>query len=478
MRNLVALPLLALAVGCSSKDSAPSAKDAPSAKAAAASGGSASAAPAPAPSGAASASAAASGSADAPPAGPPICERSKEKVWAAGVNKLTGLTTKVFGGRMAVGLAIGNEPRVLVVEKDGAAKLLPVKQSDHVKAPKPKEGFRLLMRVSPADVSGAEARAFVDYRDELKDKRRRVSCGPADADAEFLEYEGTSILDRDPKPTGDELKKLFQGDGYSELRDCRTFVSLVDQEVWALGSVLVGRPKASGETEWKMLFVVDFGPKVEGIVLHEVDLKGDPPKSPPAFEVPVSRRIKDVGWLVATRSGSSLLAAVLDTNKKATEGFRTYRGHPYMPEISTLDDDTLVLLTGHGAGKSRGFGALSISRKKPELPKEFRAVKVAPTAGEPDDAVLTAPDLATDDKGRRWLAYVEGPHDKSHLRLVPLGADLQPAGRSFTVTEGDVHASEVRLAPVPGGKLVAVYIREKDGKTELVSEELACDVKP
>ena len=66
-----------------------------------------------------------------------------------------------------------------------------VKQGEKSKRPDPKEGTRFLMRVSPSDVGGEEARAFIDYKDEFKkDKRRHVWCGPADADDKFLEYEG------------------------------------------------------------------------------------------------------------------------------------------------------------------------------------------------------------------------------------------------------------------------------------------------
>src|SRR5690349_20772643 len=222
---------------------------------------------------AASAVASASASAIAAAAsGPPICQRSNEKVWGAGANKLTGLTTKGFDGKVAVGFAFGNDPRVLVVDKDGSAKLMKVKQGAKAKRPEPKEGLRSLMRVSPQAIDGDEARAFIDYRDEFKDKKRHVWCGPADADQKFLEYEGTSWLDMDPKPTGEDKKKLFSWKklgGYVELRDCRTFVSLKTNETWALGSVLRGTEKEDGTNEWKVVFLVDFGQHDDEIVLHE-----------------------------------------------------------------------------------------------------------------------------------------------------------------------------------------------------------------
>src|SRR5262249_47293701 len=174
--------------------------------------------------------------------GPPVCQRANEKVWGSGANKLTGLTTKGFDGKVAVGFAFGNDPRILVVDKDGSAKLMKVKQGGKSKRPDPKEATRQLWRVSPADISGDEAKAFIDYRDDYKkDKRRHVWCGPADADDKFLEYDGVSWLDMDPKPTGEDKKKLFSWKklgGYVEIWDCRAFVASEDNKVWVVGAVL------------------------------------------------------------------------------------------------------------------------------------------------------------------------------------------------------------------------------------------------
>jgi hypothetical protein len=431
---------------------------------------------APAPAATASASASATAEVDE---GPPVCQRSNEKVWGSGTNKLTGLTTKGFEAGVAVGFAFGNDPRVLVVAKDGSTKMMKVKQGDKAKLPDAKEGIRFLMRVSPSDISGSEARAFIDYRDEFKkDKRRHVWCGPADSDEKFLEYEGTSWLDMDPKPTGEDKKKLFSWKklgGYVELRDCRTFVSRSDKEVWALGSVLRGMEKPDGTNEWKMVFLVDFGAKDDEIVLHEAPLKGDPPKAT-AFEIPISRRIKDKGWLIASRFGGSLLVGMLDKDRKLEGAFKTYSGFPTMPDIATTDEDNLVLTTGIGTGKERTLKALTISKDNPELPKQYTSIKLDAKGSHEDEASYSAPELTHDGKGRRWLVYAEGPREKAHLRMTPLGIDMHPVGRTFSITSDEVYGSEARLVALPDGKFVIVYIREKEGKTELVSEHLSCSV--
>ena len=181
---------------------------------------------------------------------PPACRIEKQKSWAVGVNKLTGLTAvELADGRVAIGLAIGLEPKVLVVGKDGTGELVKVAVKAGTKLampPKSDEGTRFLMRVTPVKVEDKSAMAFADYRDEYKDKkRRRVACGPADSDDAWISFDDTSLLDRDPQPTGNERagalqrrKKWARDAGYHELRDCRTFSDIKKDETWVVGSEL------------------------------------------------------------------------------------------------------------------------------------------------------------------------------------------------------------------------------------------------
>jgi len=433
-------------------------------------------------------------------------------VWGAGANKVTGLTTKKLESAMAIGFAFGVEPRVLVIDKAGVVKLREVELGPKAKAPSPAEGFRTLLRVSPAALRGEKARVFIDYRDELKDKRRRVYCGPAESDQDFLSFDGTSWLDLNPKPTGADKKKLFSWKklgGYVELRDCRTFQTTESKateseategkateskateakategkaskttdtkEIWALGSVLRGVEKPDGSNEWKMVWLVDFGKGDEETVLYEAPLKGDPPV-PATFEIPTSRRVRGKGFVVATRFAGSLRVAVLDTARKLQGELKTYPGWPTMPDFATSADE-LVLTTGIGLGADKSLKALRISRETLELPKNYGDITIQPmdTSGDAG-ASFTAPELAVDAKGQRWLGYIEGPKDRGQLRIVPLGKDLQPVGRSFSVTSANQSASEVRIQTLDDGRLVVAYLRDTDGKTELVTEELGCEVK-
>jgi hypothetical protein len=414
-----------------------------------------------------------------PEAGPPICSRAGEKAWGSGANKLTGLTTKGSKEDLAIGFAFGTTPRVLVIEKTGEAKIYKVKTDARTKAPDPKEGTRALMRVSPIAIEGETARAFLDFRDEYKDKRRNVVCGPADSGESFLSFEGTSYLDMDPKPTGEDKKKLFswkKGGGYVELRDCRTFVTKASNEIWALGSVLRGTEKEDGTNEWKMVFLVDFGKGDEEIVLHETPLKGDPPKLV-TYEIPTSRRVEDRGYVVATRLGGSLMVGVLDASRKVKGKFKAYKGFPSMPDFGRTDD-SYILTTGVGAGKERSLKALVISKETLELPAGYIDVPLeAMDAGGDAETSFTAPELTVDKKGQRWLTYIDGPRDKGHLRIAPLDKNLRPMGRAFSITEGEVFASEGRLVSLDDGRLMVAYIRDSGGKVELVTEQLSCDVK-
>jgi hypothetical protein len=464
--------LVALLFGCASEPEGSSASTQARATAAPTARASASA-------GAVAPGAAASTSAAPADTGPPVCSRANPKAWGSGANKLTGLTTKKIGEAIAVGFAVGLEPRVLVIDKAGSIRLLEVKLGAKTKPPSGKEGTRDLMRVTPRSIDGEQARAFVDYHDDLKDKRRRVWCGPAESADDFLSFEGTSWLDLDPKPTGEDKKKLFSSKkkgGYVELRDCRTFVTRQTDEVWALGSVLRGIEKPDGSNEWTMVLLVDFGKGDEEIVLHEAPLKGDPPKLA-TFEIPTSRRAGDKGYLIATRFGGSLLVGVLDASRKRQGSFKSYPGYPTMPDIGSAKDD-LVLTTGVGYGSDKTLKALVVPRDTLALPSRYLEIGVKPLDQSGDaETSFTTPELTFDGKEQRWLTYVEGPKDKGKLRIVPLGKDLQPSGRAFSVTEGDALASEGRLVALDDGRMVVAYLREQGGKVELVTAELACEVK-
>lgn len=439
-----------------------------------------------------------------PPEGPPACTVSAKKTWASGANKVTGLaTTELPGGRVAVGLAVGDQPHVLVVGPGGEGKLhkVAVKGGTALSKPvKAEEGTRTVLRVTPVKVEESRAHAFVDYRDEYKDKRRRVACGPAEGDDAWINFNDVPYLDRDPKPTGKERADLFkkheheageekheEGDeGYHELRDCRSFADVKTGEAWIVGSVLRGVEKAEGAIEWSASLVVDTGPKKHEIHLHEMVLKGDPPPVK-GFEVPISRALGD-GYLLAARFGSSLRVGLLNRDRTLRGKLVTYSGFPTIPHAATDDKDT-VLVTA--ISKEKGLFALRglrVGSEKPSLPKALTVIDTHASDKGHDhahghdhehdhvDHSETDPDFVRDSKGQRWLAYIEGERGKGQLQVVPVDEGLQAMGKPFLVSASADLASEARLLPLEGGALLVVSLREGEKGLDVVTEELRCEV--
>lgn len=446
-----------------------------------------------------------------PPEGPPACKAGEKKVWGTGANKLTGLSVVDLGeGRHGVGIAMGYDPYVLVLEKTGEGRLVKVslsKGSHLAKPPKAEEGTRKVMRVTPSKVDGEKVYAFVDYHDEYKDKRRRVACGPADTSDAWNHFDGSPWLDRAEKPTGEERAKLLKGHdydrghaeedtkakvdeaeeekGYHELRDCRTF-SDGSGKAWIVGSELEADEKEGGALEWKSTLIVDTGHKENEIHLHDIVLKGDPPALA-SFEVPISHAFEDGSLLLATRFSSTLRVGILGKNKRLKSKLASYPGFPTIPHASE-DGDDLVIVTS--VAKDKGQFALRALRvpKNHELPKKLAAIDthVGDAGhdhghghdGEADhhDHSETDPTFVRDTQGRRWLAFIEGKRGSGDLEIMPVDEKFQAIGKRFSVLDDKSLASEVRLLPLPDGKILVVSLREGAGGTELVSEELSCDI--
>ncbi len=450
--------------------------------------------PAPAPATSAPAPAAAAPSAGVPAAASaavdaglpvigaaPACKITAQKAWAKGLNKTTGLTeVELADGRVAIGFAVGNEPQVLVVGRNGEGEVrkVPLKAGTALATqPKKGEGIRWMMRVTPVKVDAKSVEAFVDYRDEYKDKKRmRVACGPADSDDAWISFDDIPLLDRDSKPTGKVREALFNpkdpgaDEGYHELRDCRTFADPIKGETWVVGSELRARG-AEGAEQWKASLVVDKGSKEHELHLHENELKGAPPRVI-NFEIPVSRRAADGSYVLAARYAGSLVVAILNENK-TLRTMKTYPGWPTLPDI-TQDGDDIVIATAVAKPNSKEFllKALRMSTKHPELPKDLVPIVTD------DDGVdsETAPDFTRDSKGRRWMTYIEGERGNGHLEIVPINADFQALGKPFEITTEEERSSEARSVALADGTIFMAYLRDKDKATELVTLDLECEV--
>lgn len=473
MHNRAALCLVAAvaALGCSKPkaDPAPTTTTAAAPVASAATAASVAASQAPAP------------SASVPVGPPPICTVESKKVWTSGANKLTGLTEQELDdGRVLIGFAIGTQPHVLIVSQGGKGQVVKatVKAGSLLATGlKAGEGVRNVLRVTPVHLEGDSAHVFVDFRDDLKDKRRRVACGPADSEDWWVAYDDVPFLDRKDNTTEEvkaaAFKKNASGVGeYHEIRDCRTFSDMHKNETWILGTGLHGTMSADADggsaITWKTTFFVDLGKQTHERHLHEMVLKGDKPK-PVDYEVPVSRRLRDGSFLVAARNGGRLLVGLLNADKTLRGQWSSYGGFATLPDLAE-DGDDMILSTSLAKGKGEyGLRALRIDQSNPSLPKNYSVIVTDADQQESE----TDPDFIRDVKGRRWIVHVEGERGKGTLSLSPIDANFHVLGRAYQVTQEDEKASSARIAPMADGGIMIIYIR---GSGELVSTEVHCKV--
>jgi hypothetical protein len=407
-----------------------------------------------------------------------LCTKVKEKVWADGVNRLTGLTTKrMKDGRLAIGLAKGYTPHVLSIGDDGEGKLIKVKPKEGTELAKkiaPGEGKRMILRVTPYAVEGDAAKAYVDYRDEYEDKRRFIACGPADGSDAWLSFSGVPLLDRDPPPTDEERAKLVAEGAhgvYHELRECRTFIDIKKDDTYIVGSELLVLDDGDGKVKYSASLVVDAAKGQHERHLLDMPLKGDPPKTVVEFESPTTHGVKDGSYLLMSRYGGSFKVAFLNADKTLQGKWQSYPGYANIAEANRDDEGMTMLVTAVSMGKGFELRGARIGPKN-ELPKEL--VKI--DTGEADAGQATDPMFLRDSKQRRWLSYTQGDRKKgkARLKLLPVDESFKALGPPFTVNE-DAGAAEPRLVAVEDGDILVVYLRDQPtGAAELVGETLRC----
>jgi hypothetical protein len=431
-----------------------------------------------------SASAATADSAPVTLGSPPACKILSQKSWGKGLNRETGLTARELDdGRVAVGAALGLTPTVLVVSKGGDGKMVKVAVKPggaFAKAPAAADGLRHLFRVTPVKVTGDSATAFVDYRDEYKSKRRRVSCGAADTDESFVVFDDIPLLDMDPKPTGDARTALFKskdadGDaGYHELRECRSFSDPKSGEVWVVGSDLRGFDQPDQTIQWKASLFVDKSPHIHESHLHDIDLKNDQAARVQAFDAPVSHRMHDGTFLLTARTQSALFGAELNADKSLHGDVKSWPGFATMPDLDDDGDDTVIVTSFVKAKAQFMLRGARVAAKSGDLPKALTSVDLMPD----DKDSETDPDFTRDSKNRRWISYVDGQRGAGKLLIAPVDASFKATGKPFEITQDGEKASEARLVAEKDGTILVVFLRENDAdkSVELVTEDLDCDV--
>ncbi len=443
--------------------------------------------PAPPPSPKASAATAPSGPTKAATAEPtetgPPCEPKNGEPWSEHANLRTGITAKhLSDGRLVVGVGVKDIPYVVEYDAQGKGSLrrLHVDPGDPIdEPPKKGEGTRDLQRVTPTAKG-----YFVDYRDKYENGRRRIACGMLNREP-YLLFDGTPLLDVDTsgakpgdQPLPDAARRVatikakpLSREAKRELRDCRTMSDPTGEDVFAVGSELVGE-QVDGATEWYMdFFVKTVGGQTERILLQRNAL-GTSPKKLHTLEAPVSHELDDGSYIVTGRYRGTLIAWLLDTHKKKTSVLHRYAGgYPSLPRIVHDDDRHLVLTS-----KRMGDEKWAIHWMPLGQPAQLQDALTPLGNGDPSEAEPTVARLGD----QRWLQYHASSRRHGRIHVVPVDENLKPVGVAHPITPEGSEAYESHLfALAERDWLLSVYLSRPgpDQVPELRGHLMKCAVR-
>jgi hypothetical protein len=446
-----------------------------------------------------------------------VCTSSDRKVWGKWANRRAGLTPTKIGDRVAVGVAFGNRPAVVVFDAAGGGRLVQLgipagsPLAKDLRAPDRRD----LQRVTPARADGGGITAYADYRDKYQSGRRRIACGSVESTRSVLVFDGRPLLDPDQpqakkepdqKPDAGATTGPLRGlprlklpraplgatpapppaaaaapdaaapapppvkaadKPRTELRDCRTFVD-ANGSVWAVGSELRGEPRDDGSTSWSMRFFAAPDAGRGYVTLHSAALPKEP-KTLHTFESPVSAELGGAHIVLARYQGS-LFGWSLGGGFRPNGGMRVYRGgYPTMPHL-IRDGAGLVLLTSQktqGEAYELFWTQLSGTR----LPASLSKLEI-----DGADGSFAEPTLARAGE-QNWLSYQAGARREGRLVVLPVDGQLRAAGKPHDVTSGGTTVYESHLFALDEGKLLALYIQNAEPGAELVSEVLTCSVR-
>lgn len=156
------------------------------------------------------------------------------------------------------------------------------------------------------------------------------------------------------------------------------------------------------------------------------------------------------------------------TKKSALQGYAG--GYPSLPRVLADGDDHILLTSQKATPKAWKLRALRLASGG-KLAKAL----LEPTVGD-EGTSLAEPTFARIGD-QRWLAYHAGDRRQGKVTVVPVDADLNEQGKSFTVTSETDAAYESFMFATKDGKLVVVYISraDKGQQSKLVSETLRCE---
>ncbi len=468
-----------------------------------------------------------------------VCSAGERKVWAKWANRRTGLTPVQMGDKTAVGVAVGNKPKVLVLDKQGKGELVSAALADGSELANDipaKEGKRDMQRVTPFKSTDGKITAYADYRDKYESKRRRIACELVQNKQVVLAYDDKPLID-DDKPKDkpkDPAKTAATPDAGS---------APVAAAPSSSGSVALGAAKALHSM--RKLHTPGMA-RVAGADVKLAPDAGVPDKK--AEEKPEKdekkkalREIRDCRTFVDDDGAVWGLGTELhgepQTDDSVKWSMRLFvqpnaSGGYYMLDSVPLPKEPKELHTWEApAAAQRGDGSFVLTARyrgtlvsfvlnKEHKPtgkvKSYRGgwpgmVELTPDGsnlllltsfkltgdsyelrigklgdGLPAsldkpvfdgvDASLSEPSFAVTG-GQRWLSMHAGKRRDARLVVVPVDEHMKAVGKHWDVegTQGGV--AESRLFALDGGRLLALYIQGTKEGDELVSQVLSCSVK-
>ncbi|MCC6900298.1 MAG: hypothetical protein IT377_15065 [Polyangiaceae bacterium] len=469
-----------------------------------------------------------------------VCSSGERKVLAKWANRRTGITPVQMGDTLALGVAVGNKPRLVMVDKQGKAEMMNVSVADgsDLASDIPKnEGKRDLQRVTPFKTSDGKMSAYADYRDKYESKRRRIACELAANKQVVLAFDGKPLIDSDKK-------KDAPKDAPKE--------AAAPPPSGAPPAVAAAAPSAGGPSRrLRMLSQPGLAaaPKLDAPAADagkpeaaKVDAPKPEAKAGATDEKKKAlREIRDCRTFVDADGDVWGLGSELYGEPQADESVKwsmrlfvqpNAAGGYYMLDSIPLPKDPKELHTWESpAAAERADGSIALTARyrgtlvsfllnKDHKPtgkvKSYRGgwpgmveftsdgsnlllltsykvtgdnhevrigrlgdglpANLDRPAIEGVDASLSEPSLAISG-GKRWLMLHAGKRREARLVVMPVDESLKPTGKSYDVASGG-SVADSRLFPLDGGKVLAVYIQaSKDSGDELVSQVLTCNVK-
>jgi hypothetical protein len=456
-----------------------------------------------------------------------VCTVGESKVWGKWANKRTGITPRKLGGKLALGVAFGNRPHVIVFDDQGVG--TSIKPKPYAGSPleaelKDKKSRRDLQRVTPVSIDG-NTTAYADYRDNHADGRRRIACELVTEKKPVLLFDGTPLLKKQkqdaekgeppaaaaPRSVAAVAKALGKGrlklpkrvapnadpaagetpdaaappeapsapaaapekpvetEILREVRDCRTFVD-DDDAVWAVGSELHGTTQPAG-TKWTLRTFVapDAGRGYIMLDAHTLPQEPRDPKDLHTLESAVGVELGGGEHAVFGRYRGSLFGYHLDKNFRLRGGRKSYRGgYPNLPRFFAQGGDTRMVVAQKVAQDrwEMRYGALTRA-----LPRSLEPIKVeGPSTSFAEPSLAKAGD-------QRWLAYHRGSRRDGRLELVPVNEALVPVGKPYAATPEGEEVAESHVFALGDGKLLLVFLSDQDAVPVLTSQVLSCGVK-